>query len=222
MAAKRKAPSEPETLRMPTPGTLSHLEFLRELEVEDKSHLSDPSVFLIETMAATSLARVIRRHRTYWPMRNMQTADLDSRLLALGQERTGRLYGSIGLRTYWPSHNHLSVFGQSESGNSYDLVIPVTRAYIYDSGRPVQAKYQREDSEPWIYNEIAAPEYHEDNPRAVIGAVREAADDLLDIFHYIYGQGQETSGLQLYPAVEVAWHPDYLSDDPDEFLKKAT
>jgi hypothetical protein len=220
MAAKSEAPSELEVLQMPTPGTLAHLEYLRQLKINDESHLFNPRIFLIETMAATSLARVIRRHRTYWPMRNMQTADLDSRLLALESERLGSLYGSIGLRSHWPSRNHLIMSGRPSSGNSYDLVIPVTRAYIYDPDQPVQAAYYPRDADPQIYNEIAAPRYNEHNPEALISVVQEAAGGILDILHHIYGQREGRAGVEAYPEVDVAWHPDYLNDNPDEFLLK--
>ena len=235
MVSNREVLTRAEIRQMPTPGTLAHLEYLRDLKVDNEDRLSQPHIFLTETMAATSLARVIRRHRTYWPMRNMQTADLDSRLLALPQPRSGIMSrtkprcpgifrGTIGLRSNLADHNHLMVYGQPNHNYAYNLVVPVTRAHIYDSSRPAQAAYHLEKmgrkgkKEKLAYNEMAAPEYREDDPQIIISVVQEAASDLLDIFHSIYGESAGLPELRPSTAAEVAWRQDYMSDDPDEFM----
>jgi hypothetical protein len=61
-----------EILQMPAPGSLPHLDFLANFDIPPDSHLYNPINYLKETKAATSLARVVRRHRTKGSLDNLK------------------------------------------------------------------------------------------------------------------------------------------------------
>jgi hypothetical protein len=218
--------SRHETGYMPTPGTLAHLEYLSGLEVDDESYLTEARSFLEETMAATSLARIIRRHRSYWPMRNQQTADLDTRLMNVALARPNFFRGSIGVSRILPDHNQLLIHSKHD-WHSYDIVIPVNRAHHYDPARPIQASYLIKQMEKgvetqinWVYNEAAAPEYEEHDPQVLISAVQEAAEDLMRVLGHTPGDIKYPSDLESSDIEFPIWPDGYLDDKPDEFRKK--
>jgi hypothetical protein len=236
LAHLEETPPRLELKQMPHPGTMAHLRYLTEFEIEPDEPLADPKVFLAETMAVTSLARMILKHRTkdhkLWSLQNQYQASLDTRFLnpdsGLPQFR-----GSVDLRPLsaasptekrpadiekeerlQPPRN-LIIVSHPSSDYSYDLVLPITKARMYDPRRPVSATYIRSNNEKLMYNEISDRD-NEREPLVLISAIQEAADDLLKITSYLR---HETTEPIEYPTVNVAWHPDYLSDDQDKFLK---
>jgi len=226
MAAPGETLHRQELGQMPTPGTLAHLEYLSGLEIDDDSEFTDAQTFLEETMAATSLARVIRRHRSYWPMRNVHTADLDTRMMETKMTRPNFFRGSIGISRILPNHNQLTVHSK-HAWYSYDMVIPVDPAHTYDPTRNIQASYLIDQIQQgvgtqinWVYNEAAASEYDEHDPQVLISAVKEASDDLMRILHHNPGDLRDLPELKPSETEFKMWPKGYRDDDPDEFLKK--
>ena len=218
MAASKEVLSKNKTRLIPPFGTPEYFEYLRDFQPSDE-HLSNPKQFMAETMAGTSLAIMIRRNRTYWPLRNLQTADMDSRFFNEAPKRPIFFRGSVGVRTNLPNPNQVRLHAQHPI-RSYDLAIPVTDTYLYDPTWHIYAAYFHSGSSPMVYNEMAnASNYeHEHDAQVLFDVIREAASDSIDILHHIHGPIDDFE----YPEIAVAWAADYLNDDPNEFMPRAS
>lgn len=262
--------------RMPTPGNVAHLEYLSALEVSENSTLWDPEAYLTETNAATTLAKLIRRHRSFWHImqlfKNEVHVSLDTRLDEVldeiererekiwpkhfdgsldiyppiilprldgdfSQEMIDGLVESRSISMnpeVWPadipvtrfSKNALSIGGRSnpaghpESTYEYSLWIPIDEALFYDpTRRLLGAAYTKvypdtDKTVSGVYN-------HGGDPAIFHRAARRAAIDLKSFMDFVYGQRDKVRAGALYPAINVRWIEDYLTDDPDELLSEA-
>lgn len=178
---------------------------------------------------------MILKHRTkdhmLWSLQNQYQVSLDTRFLN-PDSGLSTFRGSVDLRP--PSEDipaekrqldsdeierlqpprNLIIVSHPSSKYSYDLVLPITKARMYDPRRPISASYRMSNNKRWVYNEISDRDTERD-PLVFVSAVQEASDDLLKITSYLR---HETTEPIVYPMVDVAWHPDYLTDDRNEFM----
>lgn len=248
MAAPGETILSRDTEQMPHPGTTAHLEYLHSLEIDPEGPLADPRIFLTETMAATSIARVLKKHHIPRAFQFQNQAIIDTRQinlkggplpdfrgyidLAPPQLKNGRRADRVESS---PNPRNLIVSARPNRTYSIDAVIPITRANLFDQSRPVQASYIFEKyrtrsnktltNKRYIYDEVAQPTDQGIDP---------------DECHYEYQSWvlssviQEMAGILLeisqrmrkesqeqtnYPGVEFPIWPDgYLDDDPNEFV----
>lgn len=169
-----------ESQRVPRAGTAEHLRYLADLQIEPSDSLADPKTFLISTHAATSLARMIFRHASDWPLANNLQASLDTRDPRFTSDQELPLFrASVDLPAPierdaaskkvrgdeytppWPVDHTLPrnivIHGRPSPDYSYDLVIPIHRVNIYDPSRPLSASYHYKDELTAVYNETATP-----------------------------------------------------------------
>lgn len=108
-----------------------------------------------------------------------------------------------------------------ESNNRYSLYIPLDDYPFYDpaSERPLEARYDYSDWSSNIYDRLSSSA--RDNKPILHAVVRQAAADLVSLFHYVYGESTGIPELKPSTGDHVRWHPDYLTDDPDQFKKAA-
>jgi hypothetical protein len=258
MAANGETLLRTQQERVPHPGTEAHMEYLFTLDLDPDEPLAIPRIFFAETMAATSIARMIKKLHTPQAFQYQNQAIINTRLIKLAGGPLPDFRGYIDLPPSYhfgnspsrskrrdspetvlsamesPLPRSLVINAQPTSKYSFDAVIPMTRANLYDPTRPLKASYRlnnyRTESgkvlkyKELIYDEAAQPrktkidpeesyyEYHSWVPPVVI---QEAAGVLLVVAQRLR---QELQEQVQYPEVEVSWHPDYLADEPDEFV----
>jgi hypothetical protein len=182
MAISQERLSRQQTERMPRIGTAAHLRYLADLIIEPDEPWVDPKTFLAETMAATSLARMIFRHAADWPLANTLRASLDTRdPRFVSDEKLPLFRAAVDLpppidtrakpatkqvdeyTPPWPIDHtiprNLVIHCQPNPTYTYDLVIPIQRVNIYDPSRPLLASYRYKDGTAAVYNETASPPY---------------------------------------------------------------
>jgi hypothetical protein len=218
---------------MPVPGTLDHFEWLAALEVPEGSYLYEAESFLDYTQAAISFSRFIRANRTPWPARRKYMADLNTTLLDLEPGSHGIFRASVETNPNLPEHGALIIHGQPHPNEEpdknyiYDVFIPIKARHYYDPShdrsRAVQAAYHWQsyenirDKHSLVYNELSQ---RKNDPLILISALKEAAYDLHSIFQYTHGNNGSSPKLGPAPPELARWHPDYLTDDPNQFMPK--
>lgn len=209
--------------KIPTPGTLSHLDYLAlsEAHGDEQQELSD---FLSATQATRSLGLLIKHLRTFRPIRSPYI-DFDSRSFNGSRPGQPRFVGSIYRDPHKLDSGYMVLIGEqvtdeSEETLSYSAFIPTHFDLSHDPSRPAEAVFSYlEDgkTKKAVYNQKANPCYDEHDPRVLYGVIQQSAKDFLNILGYKAGELPQPTPLE-FQANPVVWHPDYLSDDPDEFL----
>lgn len=151
-----------------------------------------PPDFLQQTGAPTSMARLIRRQRTYWPLdEQMNSISLDSRLLPdLGEPwANGRFFsGRVDIYRGNQNLNLLTIEGRPYPQSPvhrdfiYSIHVPLTAALLYDAARPIQARYEILEGSSTggveTYNEASSGEYDETDPAIFFRSFKHAVADL--------------------------------------------
>lgn len=195
--------------RMPTRATLAHLEYLATLNTDDLTGDRAVENFFDGTEAARSLATIIKRHRTYRPLRTPDI-DLDSRLFETEEYWFPVFRGSVYRNPLHPDSSHLIIHGQpkpwelGEENYSYDMFVPVHYDLSYDASRPSQATIRYGVKEPMprveTFNQAAFREYKEDDPQVLFRVIKEAALDLNSLISYVYNLHQRPAYLGIEEA----------------------
>lgn len=259
-----------ELMDMPNPGAINHLEYIANKDIPEDSLLWDPNHFLIMTNIATTFAKVIRRHPTFWPSKrrlyNELHTILDSETDIAAQDWPQQFSGSINIyptivlpdhesaiesETFnqlinmgvvsldpgrWPSNiivkkyskSILAIKGRPNPGEnsdcdySYSLYLPLDDQLYYDPSpdRILEAKYEYPAGERAVFirNHSMLGSDCQADPLIFHSAIKEASYDLSSLFHHIYGKSNSLPELKPADPSLVFWHPDYLSDDPNETL----
>jgi hypothetical protein len=226
MPAKNETISPKETLPVPTPGTLSHLEFLAlyPAELPEGAQLSD---FLAATQAVRSLGIFIKHLRVYRPITTAYI-DFDRRHI-VDKKLLSRFTGSIYRNPVNPQHGHISLASEQRlydgsEVQTYGALLPTHFDFTHDASRRAEAVLVRAQNGRLIrsvYNEAADPDDYQNelNPNVAVDVIRQAASELLGFLGYSPGNLDIAHDIQPAPEGHVYWHPDFLKDDPDEFLK---
>jgi hypothetical protein len=212
--------------KMPTPGNISHLDYLATLE-SSSIEAGEFADFLALTQATRSIGLFITRLRTYLPIRTPYI-DFDSRQID-EDKLLYRFTGSVYRNPNDPALGHLSLAGEKKlkSGDqvySYGALIPTHFDLTHDPSRPAEAVFMNFENgrqERTVFNEAADPDDFEEEhiPLAAVEVIQFAARDLLKNLGYTPGKLKRAPDRKPTPKDRMVWHPDYLSDDPDEFLK---
>lgn len=221
---------------MPYLGALSHLDWLASLSIPEGLKAKD---FLVQTGAVQSLARLIHRCRYRWPSQYVESYIFDTQHIDMGPEWSGIFSSTVSLAQELPksangdvpSHQALSLYGRPNPGDRYGFdyeytaVIPVKGStYIYDPSRPIKASITRGNGgginnfEAQEYNEVASDPSRR-IPGVLFFTIQHAATDIKRVIDHVNGFDGPQPKLEPAPAELARWHPDYLTDDPNEFLK---
>jgi len=209
------------------PGTIQFLEHLAFAEMPEVApgKLAD---FLAATPATRGIGLFIKRLRTFRPL-NPQYKDLDSRLIKIQDVILPGFLGTIYRNPINPANGHIALIGGSkpqldEEDYAYSAFIPTHFDLSHDPSRQAQAVFihqvnghQQKD----IYNEAASPQYSsEHNPNVLVSVLQKAAQDVLVIARHVYDVSDEQAPEhRVLQPDEVRFHPDFLTDDPNQFQK---
>lgn len=213
-------------LKMPTPGNLSHLEYLALHSTDVRCEtLAD---YLSATQAARSLGLFIKRFRTYRPMETSYI-DLDHRVVE-DKKLVSRFTGSIYRNRHDPDKGHIALAGEEsetvegvELKREYGALIPTRFNFTHDPTRPSEAVFRHSENGAatrQVFNEAADPKDYprEHDPAVLAAVVRQAAYDLIKIIGFTPGEIPKPPEITPLPKERITFSEDYLQDDPDEFL----
>jgi hypothetical protein len=218
---------------MPKPGSMAHLEWLSQLEIPEALSLEELKSFLEGTRAVNSFVRFTRQHRMVPHLPRRHRAEFDTRLLGLGSEVWSPVFRcAIEISPELPDHGLLLIHGRPYPGRSpnrdytYDVVLPVKDRNFhdpsYDPSHPMEAMYSWHQHKNLIdrrrrgFCEIS--QVHQGEPAVVSKALQEAAQTACDLYRYLYGEDMILSPTEPSAPEVVHWHPDYATDDPNEFI----
>lgn len=205
MAVIEKIPEFETQNILPMPGSIPHLEYLAELEPPEITTLQDLQGFLLDNYVVESFVRLIRRHRTFFPMPIEGHVALDSRLIP-GRTPPKQIFrGAMHIDSTHGQNTMLMLHGRPNpldtiayEDYTYDLLIPLTPSFELDPARPLEATYSRgsakdiKSMDRWVYRSHAFPEYDEHDPDVFLCATQETAHDMAALIRYANGEASNS------------------------------